>query len=221
MPRIVCNIFIFRYLCKKNSASMKKSIPILLLSALLVVFASCGQKMPKAEETVPAVSDEEDPVPSAYDEEEEQEAEPARPPKTTDFYEALLDSFCNKHFSQKWPGRKYVPGSLRVENFSPSDENTDEVIGTFSFKGRLGWHTYKDREFRAFVCDDGNHEYHVTFERQEEFVKINGKLTTGSVFFVYDPDDSPEEDAEDAESPDDISGERAEEEQKAEEEEEW
>ena len=83
MPRIVCNIFIFRYLCKKNSASMKKSIPILLLSALLVVFASCGQKTPKAEETVPAVSDEEEAVPSAYDEEEEQEAEPARPPKTT------------------------------------------------------------------------------------------------------------------------------------------
>ena len=93
--------------------------------------------------------------------------EPIRVAKSKPFYENLLNDFCKKHFHKRWHRENYKPNSIRVNNYSSFDTNTDEISGTFSFEGKTG-KDYNNREFRALVLDDGDGNYHITLFRKKE-----------------------------------------------------
>lgn len=112
----------------------------------------------------------------------------ARVNKSNEFYEKLLDSFLRNHFSKRWSHRSYTPNSITVVKYHSTDTHTDEIIGTFSFKGRMGIKEYKNREFKAIVRDDGDGKYHISFSRREELLmgaKKGGWETIPSKPFEY------------------------------------
>ena len=113
------------------------------------------------------------------------EAVMANPVKSDEFYQDLLEEFCKKYYSKKFPKRSYVEGSLHVDNVAPSDGNTFVVMGTHTFKGRLGVITYKNKEFKATVREDGDDLYHIRFDRRQELIGHEW-VTTGDLPFNYD-----------------------------------
>ncbi len=84
------------------------------------------------------------------------------------FYEALLDTFCNKHYKTKLKGT-YISHSIRVRDYS-QDGNTVIVEGTHSFEGDTG--DYKDRMFWATVQIVDNSTFEIYFSREVEKPKL-------------------------------------------------
>lgn len=109
--------------------------------------------------------------------------------KSNRFYQDLLEDFCKKYYHKKFPGRSYVYGSLYVDNVSLLENNTFVVIGTHTFKGRMGIFTYKHKEFKATVREDGSDLYHIRFDRRLELIGHEW-VSTGELPFNYDGDES-------------------------------
>lgn len=110
------------------------------------------------------------------------------PVKSKRFYQEMIEDFCKKNYNRKFPGRSYIYGSLRVDNLSKEDEKTVMVRGSFSFKGWGNIISYNNREFKAYVRDDGDCNYHILFCRRRE---IFGRewMDTGNIPFTYNPDE--------------------------------
>lgn len=105
--------------------------------------------------------------------------------KDADFYQGLLEAFCQEHFDKKFKGTKYIEGSLSVRTISPEDDHTVLVIGDHDYQYLYGTFGANDKEFRAYIKDLGNGQYHIKFDRQGAINK-NETKTTGNVPFIYD-----------------------------------
>lgn len=93
--------------------------------------------------------------------------------KPIDFYERMLDKFCQEHydnlFKDFWGTRHYVAGSLKVDSVVKVKDKEREVYvyGKHDFNGRHNIHNYDDRDFSANVYETAKHsnEYIITFEK--------------------------------------------------------
>lgn len=155
--------------------AMIKTFSIVLLCGVLMW--SCSNNSQPSTPDNSQVEDSDAPNPH--------DAMTARPMKSDEFYQDLLEEFCKKYYSKKFPKRSYVEGSLHVDNVAPSDGNTFVVMGTHTFKGRLGVITYKNKEFKATVREDGDDLYHIRFDRRQELIGHEW-VTTGDLPFNYD-----------------------------------
>lgn len=93
--------------------------------------------------------------------------------KSPDFYERMLEKFCQQHFDSLyediWGTREYVDNSLTVDSVCPAGEREVNVFGMHDYMGRLGWPKYH-REFVANIYETKKHsnEYIITFEKQSK-----------------------------------------------------
>ena len=89
------------------------------------------------------------------------------PEELEEFYEALLNAFCQQNYNDNLPGT-FIQGSIKVTGTSEKDTHTDEVIGTHSFKANgycLG-RKFDDKKFVATVTRDGDGLFHINFSRR-------------------------------------------------------
>lgn len=111
------------------------------------------------------------------------------------FFEALLDSFCKKHYDKKLKKGTYLNNSIQITDFL-QDANTVRVEGTHSFKGNTG--VFKNRMFWATVQIEDNNTFEINFSREkanpfegvvpdkvvDEIVGLD-RIETGYVPFKY------------------------------------
>ncbi len=116
-----------------------------------------------------------------------------RPLHSEEFYQELLEAFCQKHFDERFKFKvvfkrgavKYHKESLRVESVAPRDTRTDKIQGKLSYDYLYGARTCKDGEFTAIVKSGTEpNEYIIILERNGGFFVWNIK-STGEISFIY------------------------------------
>ena len=104
-----------------------------------------------------------------YNREEDEKPKEAEK-KPAEFYQRLLEQFCQKYYEGCFSRREYHYGSLIVDKVSVIQGNRVDgnivswemlVKGRHSFEGTFKNHN--DSPFTAFVNDLGNDSYEVTF----------------------------------------------------------
>lgn len=119
------------------------------------------------------------------------------PEKNEAFYEKMLDIFCRQYYGELFKDvagtRNYVPGSLKVDSISKTDDKV-LVFGKHDFEGRFG-NEHEGRAFFASVQEnkDKANEYVVTFAKElKGLTSLVGKdkSEAGTKTFFYDPTSS-------------------------------
>ena len=173
--------FIFAMLMLQYDIIMKKSSLLFLLASCMLLTAC--RFSGSSEEGI--VQTDDDPVKIVEDDEPEMD---------DDFYMALLDAFCQKHYDNKLKG-KYVANSIHDIVVSQDDEHTVKIEGKHSFKGKVGnLHPYDDRIFWATVHQEDRITFVINFSRElanpaENIPGLSNialpKINTGDIPFEF------------------------------------
>lgn len=139
---------------------MIKKIYVLSIAMMLMLLSSCNDSNSNRSSSFFEPSKTED----VKEEVKEAEKKPVM------FYQRLLEQFCQRYYNSCFNGREYHNNSLIVDNMKVTQGNWENgniiswdmmIEGRHSFEGRFKNHN--DSPFYAFVDDNGDNEYQVTF----------------------------------------------------------
>ena len=85
-----------------------------------------------------------------------------------EFYQGLLEAFCQEYYDIKYSGRHYKTESLRVDRRKKLSDNSVEVWGTHSYEGRFQVFPYDSRDFKAIIQQEAPHQYKIIFTKKSE-----------------------------------------------------
>lgn len=138
--------------------TLKRYIPC-LLSGIVLAMLSISCNTTTTSETPP-----EAPVPTK----DVTEDVAVKPPRTENFYERMLETFCQRYYNDCFSRSKYKSHSLRISNIDIRRDDQDlDYVEASGYHSCGGLHGHNDVQFEAFIIEKENDYFEVTFKKDK------------------------------------------------------